>query len=907
MPTKSQRTQEKAEAPQSGETRLTGIAGHSLKHFEETVASVRDALGEKRPTSANAFAVLNTLTADTAVRNLEGLTESQIKELRLLSAEPAIARIVVEDDDGKRKIYFISRATPYRSPSDGSAAASYRAPAGRLASLPIGGELELPAKNGMRTLTVIERTLLRPREAAGEWDSINTVIAGEAFGPFTITSLRQLLLKSGVPEDVVDDLEAALAEDRAEAVVIAGLQRDAITKMELRDLAVLDQFQDTIFRLPLDTHLVLLGPPGTGKTTTLIKRLGLKLDQQHLSEDERDLIAGTAAGSARHAESWIMFTPTTLLKQYIKEAFARENIAAPDDRIQTWDDFRRDLARNRFGILRSPSGGGHFVMKEGLSSLKGTTVINQREWYEDFAAWHQSAFWSDLRVQADALAADTAADIARLGKRLLEALPSTPTGLNVAAFSELGGLLDSVQLVIAGLKETTDKAFRAAIAQEHRNNPDFLSQLVAFVETLSEGEESDDLDAEDEEEERQIRVGRDAAVDALSRALRAKARSIASNRTLSKQTRSARLVEWFGERGPSHENLRALGVNLQRQAAARRFINPARRLIDGLPARYRRFRRERQAEGRWYNSSGFAAADLNPLEVDVILLATLKTARGLLADRRILRELEQGRYGALLPVQSLYRTQVLVDEATDFSPVQLSCMSSLCDPASDSFVACGDFNQRITEWGSRSNNDLEWVYPDFDVRSVSITYRHSRQLNDLARSIALLSSPDVPEAQLPQRVNNTGFEPVLAKGLKDRSAVADWLSARITEIERLTDALPPVAVLVSDEDEVIAMADALNKVLGAGNIRAVPCPFGQMAGQDNDVRVFDVRHIKGLEFEAVFFIGIDKLAAQQPDLFEKYLYVGATRAAMYLGLTTEANSLPSKVAELEGRFRLQWP
>ena len=65
------------------------------------------------------------------------------------------------------------------------------------------------------------------------------------------------------------------------------------------------------------------------------------------------------------------------------------------------------------------------------------------------------------------------------------------------------------------------------------------------------------------------------------------------------------------------------------------------------------------------------------------------------------------------------------------------------------------------------------------------------------------------------------------------------------------------------------MAAALNDALASSNIRAVPCPFGEMAGQENDVRVFDVRHIKGLEFEAVFFLGIDRLAQRQPDLFEK--------------------------------------
>ena len=70
------------------------------------------------------------------------------------------------------------------------------------------------------------------------------------------------------------------------------------------------------------------------------------------------------------------------------------------------------------------------------------------------------------------------------------------------------------------------------------------------------------------------------------------------------------------------------------------------------------------------------------------------------------------------------------------------------------------------------------------------------------------------EAQLPQRVNDDGFEPVLALGLKDRGVLADWLGRRIAEIERLTGALPPVAVLVADENDVIPVAEALaaNKV-----------------------------------------------------------------------------------------------
>jgi DNA helicase IV len=72
------------------------------------------------------------------------------------------------------------------------------------------------------------------------------------------------------------------------------------------------------------------------------------------------------------------------------------------------------------------------------------------------------------------------------------------------------------------------------------------------------------------------------------------------------------------------------------------------------------------------------------------------------------------------------------------------------------------------------------------------------------------------------------------------------------------------------------------------------------------VRIFDVQHIKGLEFEAVFFIGVDELAARHPNLFDKYLYVGATRAATYLGITCDRPELPERIRPLQNAFTDLW-
>jgi DNA helicase IV len=71
------------------------------------------------------------------------------------------------------------------------------------------------------------------------------------------------------------------------------------------------------------------------------------------------------------------------------------------------------------------------------------------------------------------------------------------------------------------------------------------------------------------------------------------------------------------------------------------------------------------------------------------------------------------------------------------------------------------------------------------------------------------------------------------------------------------------------------------------------------------VRVFAVEYIKGLEFEAVFFVGVDHLAQVHADLYDKYLYVGTTRAATYLGFTCEG-SLPHPLSALHAMFVQAW-
>lgn len=231
---------------------------------------------------------------------------------------------------------------------------------------------------------------------------------------------------------------------------------------------------------------------------------------------------------------------------------------------------------------------------------------------------------------------------------------------------------------------------------------------------------------------------------------------------------------------------------------------------------------------------------------------------------------------------------------------------ALSSPGIQSFFACGDFNQRITSWGSRSTDDVRWALPRIDIRPIQVSYRHSRQLNRLANDIVRLCVGETVDVALPENVENDGVSPVLGIDLARRKDIIDWLAERVVEIEQLTWPLPSVAILVNEEAEVGPLAEGLKAALAAQNLNVMPCYEGRSVGEEGDIRVFDVQHIKGLEFEAVFFVGVDELATLRPELFDKYLYVGTTRAGTYLGLTCTGASLPQKIQALQESFAANW-
>jgi hypothetical protein len=643
----------------------------------------------------------------------------------------------------------------------------------------------------------------------------------------------------------------------------------------------------------------------------LIRRLGQKLDTAFLEEGEQRLVemVGAAQGVA-HANSWLMFTPTELLKQYLKEAFAREGVPASDLRIRTWQDYRRELARNAFGVLRTASGSGTFVLKDGLPSLSAEALDRPIQWFDDFDTWQRNTYVKELHEAAALLREARAPEVQSQGARLQDILARAADSTLASTFGSLAVELPKVQALVTTLKEASDGKIKAALNLQLNRNRAFLDELARFIDGLQQAQitdtdEQDELDADEEDDATAPRTGRAAALNAYMQAVRAQARAAASKRTLSKTSRNGKIIEWLGDRALTEAERAEVGASLLVQTSARRFVNPVKRYLDGSPKRYRAFRRERQQTGSWYRNEGFEPRDIHPLELDIVLLAILRAAGDLISKPNIQRDIDSSAWSSLQPILGYYRNQILVDEATDFSPIQLACMAALAHPRLRSFFACGDFNQRLTTWGARSADDLKWVFADFDIKEITVSYRQSKQLNDLARAMIRAVGGTEQNVSLPAHVDSAGVAPALLEHAADVPVVVNWLADRIREIERFVGQLPSTAIFVNTENEVAPVAEALNAALAEHNIQVIACREGQAVGQESNVRVFDIQHIKGLEFEAVFFIGIDQLAALHPALFDKYLYVGTTRAATYLGVTCDG-ALPPAIEELRPLFGQHW-
>jgi hypothetical protein len=230
---------------------------------------------------------------------------------------------------------------------------------------------------------------------------------------------------------------------------------------------------------------------------------------------------------------------------------------------------------------------------------------------------------------------------------------------------------------------------------------------------------------------------------------------------------------------------------------------------------------------------------------------------------------------------------IAIDEATDFSIIDLLAMHSFRHPDFSAVTLSGDLMQRITMYGLKTWEDFSDMIYSTEIKSLTLSYRQSPTLLSLAQKIHEYSTKR--KTDYTSYMKNDASEPKpLMKISENENDKLNWIAQRIREIDTIyrqsVGSLPSVAVFVPAEENIDDFVSVLDEKL-EGDIPVQGCHKGKVLGKSSDVRVYAVDKIKGLEFEAVFFHDLDQLTHLQDDILLKYLYVGLSRATFYLGVT----------------------
>lgn len=871
------------------------IAEECLSAMDTIARAAAEKASSRFVDAGTVMSSFNSLTGVDAARNLSQVQELERKAGHELAREPLIARVKVRSESGVEKIYYFARNFTVSAPGISLTSYNSGAPIGRLAALDVGDGFQLP--DG-KWVEVVEKGTYNPTSRGGEWDGIDNRITHEGFDMVAVPSLRAAGRAGLLGTTAIDDPFA----DLDEPLPWIAPQRTALTGVGLRDQSVMNKVQDEIFRLPIDKQVMLEGPPGTGKTTTLIKRLSQKLTlTPEREEDLRAVTEHQLAGD--HQTSWIMFSPTALLEHYLREAFARDNVPASQDRIQTWTNFRNGLATRVLGILRSGKRTSGFLREEAAQYLSVFALENQPELYADFDAFQRSVYFQEIDAAISTLRESGEEVLVNIARRLADRVRGTATILAIylevdAVSQELRAWTTKARSEIV---ETVDRRIEVIARLRGRESITELSQLVAKIDAIT------NEDDEDEEEALEPEIAPTSTRDRMYKVLRASIRLMAmsawTKRAVSRSSKYKPVIEWLGPEAVGQAELERLGRIYTLISSVSMVSLTTRNYFSRLPQRYRAFRKD--ADSRWFQPEAAEATKVTGDELDLLVAVHLDAASELLASSRVRANLTQGNLQVLAPLVKEFRNQVVVDEATDFSPLQLRAMASLATPGIRSFFACGDFNQRLTRYGVSRRDSFEWAVRGLEFHRVEVAYRQSKELRSFANEIVKLSGGDLFETTIEGPRVAEGYAPVVHVSKSGSAGQSRWIASRIVEIDSIHTELPSIAVFVPREDLVTPVADELRQALQDTNVEVMPCLGGQVLGLDRHVRVFAVEHIKGLEFEAAFFHSLNELAVNEPDLFDKYLYVGATRAATFLGLACDGR-LPGLLEQATQGMADRW-
>ncbi|WP_034638244.1 ATP-binding domain-containing protein [Chitinivibrio alkaliphilus] len=665
--------------------------------------------------------------------------------------------------------------------------------------------------------------------------------------------------------------------------------------MSLKEQMFLDKIQGDFFRQPLGKHLIMEGAPGTGKTTTIIKRLKQKTiwapEDDILTKEELKIINRISGGNPEeviHGSNWYFFSPSPLLEQYLKESIGAEGLSATQDTVKVWSDRRIPFSKS-IGVFPKSL----FSQEKKNKILAKTDSASLVKLAKKFTEHIPKSI--EKRVEETRKQLEKAGAPDNLIELLRESEGSIGRVVNFEKmFDIVSELIDHKNDYLRSSKngkreidERVSKILFAKIDEGHR----FFELLFPLCRDLT----IEDDDNEDITGDQESMIKARGLLSNTIRFIALKLANASQNEPSTSIIECSQLLKQYNLI-PNQDMLVDYG-KLLNQITLLTEVASHKILVDNIPLYYKEFRKNRmQIEKHLFSDLEYIEKNPNKisgLEIDIIVHRMLQNTNYLVKRYNSIRIPQSSP--SVKRICEKYRLQVAVDEATDFSALQLSIFSLLAHPLCPTVSLVGDVMQRITHTGLTDWSDTAWDDSRFERSEIVKVYRQQPKLLEIASFLYEQETGNPPafkSGKLKKWENRQAPDALLYRTDSETKTI-DWVCERLVELQNVYggEELPSIGVIAPNDNMVEDIVDALeeSEFLADNQIETVGCTGDGVLNAAGKVAVVSIEHVKGLEFNAVFFWGIDQL--EEKKLLNRYLYVGLTRATEFLAVTCR-NKMP---------------
>ena len=638
--------------------------------------------------------------------------------------------------------------------------------------------------------------------------------------------------------------------------------------------------------------VIIDGGPGTGKTTTMIQRLKYLTDTFAIEEDleqENRYYSLTKPqvdsllNAIKENRDWMFFSPSRLLKEYLADAMNNEGLARTSEKVWHWNDFCKTVIRDHYHLFDPTDDKAPFK-----ASKKKEPLFNQNS---DVIKTFDEYFVGQLRLIKN--------KFPKIDDSVKYKWTSIAINIrNRFEPSDTFSLLQFITLLIS-LERTYGEECRE-ILRENNNTLQSISEELTVLLSQDENKKnkieemlivntSDSTEDTDEETDDTEEVITNRITSLIKQWLRryCYSRKNSDIRLSPRQEIISGILEPL-LREEHKAKIDRIGelVLFEQFAKYARGVRPV--LFGNFATKYKRFRRQAltsKTEG-WNLEllndlvNKRDGKELHPQEQSLLLGYINNMVKLIIksGDTNV-------NHAFVDAYKELARPIIGVDEATDFSEYDIYAMQSFLTMDYNSMTLCGDVMQRLTQGGLTSWDVINNVVENPLVQSMRTSYRQSSALLDVAKNLYIDTIDEDPGYKSFMKSKKVPLP--LEFVSDDEDDKVEWIEQRIKEVYiAYGKKLPSIAIFLNNKNDISDFVDALRETdfIDDTGIEVINGSEGNVLASKNNIRVYPIDVVKGMEFDVVFFHNIDKVIAD-PDLVKRFIYVGVSRAAFFLGVT----------------------